>query len=70
MMTISQGGARQMAIEGYAGRWHTGVDNEMESRSSVIPTVSHWPMPDPLPETTSRRSDGRGSDWALACVSQ
>jgi len=39
-----------MAIEGYAGRWHTGVDNEMESRSSVIPTVSHWPMPDPLPE--------------------
>lgn len=49
MMTISQGGARQMAIEGYAGRWHTGVDNEMESRSSVIPTVSHWPMPDPLP---------------------
>ncbi len=50
MMTISQGGERKMAIEGYAGRWHTGIDNNLESRSSVIPTVSHWPMPDPLPE--------------------
>lgn len=50
MMTISQGGPRQMAIEGYAGRWHTGVDNLMESRSGVTPPVDNWPMPDPLPE--------------------
>ncbi|MEW9031572.1 MAG: hypothetical protein AB2404_02405 [Planifilum fimeticola] len=50
MMTISQGRKRQMAIEGYAGRWHTGTDNNLESRSGVIPTVSRWPMPDPLPE--------------------
>lgn len=50
MMTISQGGPRRMAIEGYAGRWHAGIDNRLESRSEVTPTVSHWPMPDPLPE--------------------
>lgn len=50
MMTISQGVKRRMAIEGYAGRWHTGIDNNLESRSGVIPTVPHWPMPDPLPE--------------------
>lgn len=50
IMTISQGGPRQMAIEGFAGRWQTGVDNEMASRSGVIPTVEHWPMPEELPE--------------------
>lgn len=50
MMTISQGGPRRMAIEGYAGRWHTGIDNRLESREEVTPPVSHWPMPDPLPE--------------------
>ncbi|WP_028782212.1 hypothetical protein [Thalassobacillus devorans] len=50
MMTISQGGPRVMAIEGFAGRWHTGVGNNLEERSSVIPTVSDWPMPEELPE--------------------
>jgi len=50
IMTISQGGARQMAIEGFAGRWQTGVDNEMASRSGVTPPVDHWPMPSELPE--------------------
>jgi hypothetical protein len=50
MMTISQGGPRKMAIEGYAGRWHTGADNKLEERSEVIPPVDHWPMPAPLPE--------------------
>ncbi|RZT21454.1 pyroglutamyl peptidase [Fictibacillus sp. BK138] len=50
MMTISQGGPRKMAIEGYAGRWHTGADNKLEERAEVTPTVSNWPMPEPLPE--------------------
>jgi len=50
MMTISQGGARKMAIEGYAGRWHSGRDNDMETRAEVTPVVDHWPMPDELPE--------------------
>jgi hypothetical protein len=50
MMTISQGGPRKMAIEGYAGRWHTGADNKLEERAEVTPTVSHWPMPEQLPE--------------------
>ncbi|SDZ78310.1 hypothetical protein SAMN05421743_101182 [Thalassobacillus cyri] len=50
MMTISQGGPRVMAIEGFAGRWHTGVGNNLEERSSVIPTVGDWLMPDELPE--------------------
>ncbi|WP_173916871.1 hypothetical protein [Halobacillus sp. Marseille-Q1614] len=50
MMTISQGGPRVMAIEGYAGRWQTGIDNKLEERSNVIPTVDHWPMPEELPE--------------------
>ncbi|UOQ45815.1 hypothetical protein MUN89_07765 [Halobacillus salinarum] len=50
MMTISQGGPKVMSIEGYAGRWHTGVGNNLEDRSEEIPTVSDWPMPDKLPE--------------------
>ncbi|WP_082234546.1 hypothetical protein [Halobacillus massiliensis] len=50
MMTISQGGPRKMAIEGYAGRWQTGIDNKLEERANVIPTAEHWPMPDVLPE--------------------
>ncbi|MBY6037138.1 hypothetical protein KUV80_10750 [Fictibacillus nanhaiensis] len=50
IMTISQGGPRKMAIEGFAGRWHTGADNKLENRSEVIPPVSHWPMPEALPE--------------------
>ncbi|WP_409297182.1 hypothetical protein V1498_04880 [Peribacillus sp. SCS-26] len=50
IMTISQGGPRRMAIEGYAGRWHTGRDNAMETRAEVVPTVTHWPMPLEQPE--------------------
>ncbi|MFG6150207.1 hypothetical protein [Halobacillus sp. B23F22_1] len=50
MMTISQGGPRVMAIEGYAGRWQSGVDNQLENRSNVIPTTKKWPMPEDLPE--------------------
>ncbi|MFC4077789.1 hypothetical protein [Salinithrix halophila] len=50
MMTISQGRPRQMDIEGFAGRWHTGTDNELASRSVEIPPAPQWPMPDPLPE--------------------
>ncbi|OYD09872.1 hypothetical protein [Paludifilum halophilum] len=46
MMTISQGRPQQMDIEGFAGRWHTGTDNELAERSTEIPPVSHWPMPD------------------------
>ncbi|WP_371017411.1 hypothetical protein [Pseudalkalibacillus sp. JSM 102089] len=50
MMTISQGGPKAMTIEGFAGRWRTGVGNTLEDRSEVIPTVSNWPMPEKLPE--------------------
>ncbi|MDQ0482955.1 hypothetical protein [Guptibacillus hwajinpoensis] len=50
MMTISQGGPRVMAIEGFAGRWHTGVGNNLEDRSEVIPTANDWEMPEKLPE--------------------
>ncbi|MDA8354374.1 MAG: pyroglutamyl peptidase [Firmicutes bacterium] len=50
MMTISQGRQRQMDIEGFAGRWHTGTDNNEETRDEEIPMVSRWPMPSPLPE--------------------
>lgn len=50
MMTISQGGARQMAIERWAGRWHTGRDNDMQNRSEPTPIVEHWPMPAEQPE--------------------
>ncbi|MBH0156725.1 hypothetical protein IHV10_10130 [Fictibacillus sp. 5RED26] len=50
IMTISQGGPRKMAIEGYAGRYHTGADNKLEERAEVTPPVAHWPMPKPLPE--------------------
>ena len=39
-----------MAIEGYAGRWHTGRDNDMQTRSEQTPVVGHWPMPAELPE--------------------
>lgn len=50
MMTISQGGARKMAIEGYAGRWHSGRDNDMQTRLEPTPVVDHWPMPTEPPE--------------------
>lgn len=50
LMTISQGRARQMDIEEFAGRWQSGVDNEMASRLGVVPPVDHWPMPSELPE--------------------
>ncbi|WP_174614557.1 pyroglutamyl peptidase [Virgibacillus ihumii] len=50
MMTLSQGGPGKFDIEGYHGRWHVGTDNNGKWREGVIPTVSSWPMPNPLPE--------------------
>lgn len=50
LMTISQGRPRQMDIEEFAGRWQSGVDNDMASRLGVVPPVDHWPMPSELPE--------------------
>ncbi|WP_077328727.1 hypothetical protein [Virgibacillus siamensis] len=50
MMTLSQGGPGKFDIEGYHGRWHVGTDNNGKWRESVIPPVTDWPMPFPLPE--------------------
>jgi len=49
MMTISQGGARQMAIEQWAGNWRGGsLDNNDVSSQGMIPLAANWPQtPEP-----------------------
>ncbi len=48
--TISQGRIGRFDLERWNGRWHTGADNNRETRATTIPVPAGVPTVDPAPE--------------------
>nr|WP_157233912.1 pyroglutamyl peptidase [Kibdelosporangium phytohabitans] len=48
--TVSQGRVGRIDIERYNGRWHTGLDNDNETRATTIPVPGGIPTVTPQPE--------------------
>lgn len=48
--TVSQGRAGRIDIERFNGRWHTGADNDNETRATTIPIPAGIPTVTPQPE--------------------
>jgi pyrrolidone-carboxylate peptidase len=48
--TVSQGRPDRFDLERWNGRWHTGADNNRETRASVIPIPPGVPTVEPAPE--------------------
>lgn len=48
--TVSQGRVGRIDIERFNGRWHTGLDNDNESRATTIPIPAGVPTVTPQPE--------------------
>ena len=48
--TVSQGRPEAFDIERYNGRWHTGPDNNRETRATTIPIPAGVPTVTPAPE--------------------
>lgn len=48
--TVSQGRPDRFDLERWNGRWHTGPDNNRESRAGVIPIPAGVPTVEPAPE--------------------
>ncbi|MFC0108783.1 pyroglutamyl peptidase [Kibdelosporangium aridum] len=51
--TVSQGRVGRIDIERYNGRWHTGLDNDNETRATTIPIPAGIPTVTPQPEFVS-----------------
>jgi pyrrolidone-carboxylate peptidase len=48
--TVSQGRVGRIDIERFNGRWHTGADNDNETRATTIPIPAGIPTVKPQPE--------------------